>query len=118
MKNRRKSKLDKTQYRYHPDPGTVKPPVFCGVCDSEMTFDEGVEGHWSWGAAMSRSPKTKRDVFVCPHHMEDWHRQVLALRRKAEESPSRVLGDLMLKEADEIVKTRKATKKVSVLQGL
>jgi hypothetical protein len=101
-----------TQYRYTPDPGTVKGPVCCGVCGTQMLEERGLEGARSWTQAMCRG-KSKYDSFTCPVHKEDWHRQVIALRREARDTSSKLLEQMLLEEADEVLRTRSATKDVS-----
>jgi len=102
-----------TQSRYTPDCGKVPvgEKVTCGVCGAVMNERRNVSGPRSWAQAISRG-SSPHDVFECPHMNEDWHKQVVALRRKARNSVSKKLADMMLQEADEILSSKTATKKI------
>lgn len=95
---------------YTPDPGVCESQT-CGVCQTEMLVERNVDGPRSFTQAMAGG-KSKHDFFWCPHRNEDWHKQVVAIRRKARETPSMRQQTMLEEEADEIVKTRQATKKV------
>lgn len=109
--------MDNTTFRYTPEPGTTHDPQFCGVCGTEMPVRRNVLGHWSYAEAVGNSPKTYRDVYECPHHKDDWHRQVLELRREANRTVSHTLAAIFLKDAEEVLARRVATKPISVLLG-
>ncbi len=98
------------EYAY-PDPG-VYESINCGICGDEMTVRRKVFGPTSFGAAMAQIGRL-HDAFRCPNMEEQWHIQAKKIKEKARESPSKVLEALLLKEADEILQTREATKKVS-----
>jgi len=103
----------KTQSRYTPDCGEVKEGevVACGVCGATMIEERNVNGPRSWAQAMGGG-KSPHDVFECPHQEEQWHKQVVGLRREAGNSISKKLADIMLEEAEEILSSKKATKTV------
>jgi hypothetical protein len=50
------------------------------------------------------------DEFHCERAGETWHRQALALRQEATQTASKRLADLLNQEADEVARTRTATK--------
>lgn len=103
---------DNTQFRYTPDPGEVPQgeSVFCGVCGDKMTEKRDVMGARGYAQAMAGG-KSAHDSFRCPNYSEDWHKQVVALREAAKETPSVRLGEIMLAEVDLIIGRREATKK-------
>jgi len=110
-------KLQEGQSRYTPDPGVVPEgeKVYCGVCGDEMKEERNVLGPRGWAAAISRH-YTLHDVFTCTQASTDWHRQVVALRAEAKKTSSRKLTLLLLEEAEQVLKDRLATKKVSDYQ--
>lgn len=101
---------------YTPDPDTVEH-ADCGVCGNRMEVKRGCKGSTSSIMAMCGSERTY-DFFFCPHREEDWHLQLDALKECARKTPSGRLQKLYLREADEVLKSRKATKKVSKLWRL
>lgn len=92
-----------------PDPGTVSE-CYCTVCNSQMLVERDCYGSTSSIMAMSGS-KRKYDFFQCPLRENLWHKQVIALRRKAMESCSANLREVLLLEADEVLKNKVATVK-------
>ncbi len=102
--------LGDTQDRYTPDPGKIEGPVRCGVCKTEMSVRRNVNGPRGFVQAMS-SGKSLHDVFSCPHSDEEWHRQVVALRREATKTASKRHGDALQQEAEDILDYRQSTKK-------
>lgn len=105
--------LNNTQFRYMTKCGVVPEAesVDCGVCDSVMTAKRGCYGPTSSTMAMDRMNE-HYDSFLCPHHLEDWHRQVVALRKEIRETASTKIEMMLEMEINEILCTRKATKKV------
>lgn len=97
------------QSHYFPDPGVVQEPVQCGVCGETMDVKRDVDGPTNYTMAICGS-KRPHDSFSCPFYDTDWHNQVVALRNEARSTASARLHDMLEKEADEIVSTRKATK--------
>ena len=73
-------------------------------------------GATGWVEAMSvhagRSKGHAHDEFWCKHAQEDWHIQVLALKKRAEKTPSAMLEEIFAKEIAGLLETRVATKKV------
>lgn len=112
-------KMGDTQYRYTPDPGTHSDDedILCGVCETKTTCRRNVNGPRGFVMAMSGS-KSLHDVYECPHRKEDWHLQVVALRREAAQTSSLLIENMLLKEAEQVLETRKATKPTSELRGL
>jgi len=105
--------LDNTQFRYTPNPGVVPEGdyVCCGVCAAKMNEKRGCYGPRSSVMAMSGMSEPY-DSFLCPHHNEDWHRQVVALRREAASTASAKFGLMLELEIADILHTKKATKEV------
>lgn len=102
-------------WRYWPDAGTVEGPIYCGYCQSKMDVTRDHCGPTSFAGAMSRS-KRKYDEFICPHWKEDWHWQIVALKREMARTASACIEQIIIDEIEELLVTRKATKKV--LTGL
>lgn len=101
-------KLDDTQCVFTPDAGEVEGPVHCGVCGTKMDERRACYGPTSSIMAMGGS-KRHYDFFDCPERKELWHKQVLALRSKARETPSGRLKRMFLEEAEEILEKKEAT---------
>ena len=110
-----------TQYRYTPDPGTIPEgtDVLCGVCKCRMICRRNVPiSPWSvivnprgFVQAMGKG-KSLHDVYECPQKETDWHEQVLALRKAAEDTPSAKQERDFLEEADAVLANETATKEV------
>ena len=90
--------------------------LYCRVCGEAMTASRNVIGPTGWAHAMAiRAGQAKgrlHDAFHCELAGEPWHRQALALRLEAEQTPNRQVADLLTAEADEVVRTQAATKGV------
>jgi hypothetical protein len=97
------------------EPGSVKE-ARCRVCGEAMAVRRGVVGPTGWAQATAIAAGvmggTPHDTFACVFSGEPWHRQALALKRQAEETPSRRLERALLDEAAEVVRRRAATKDV------
>jgi hypothetical protein len=102
-------RCDSTQSRYTPDAGTVEGPIACGVCGTEMEIRRNCHGARSWAAAMG-GKKSHYDSFTCPHNEELWHIQVIALRKKARDTCSGRLAQMLQEEANDVVTSRTPTK--------
>jgi hypothetical protein len=102
-----------TQCRYTPDPGEVPvgETVHCGVCGDAMVEKRDCYGPRGFAQAIGGG-KSKYDCFNCPNAEEMWHRQVVVLRNKADQSPSAKLANMMRDEANEILTDRVHTKEV------
>ncbi len=89
--------------------------VLCRVCGEVMEARRGVVGPTGWAHAMAikagAATGTPHDEFACGLSGEAWHRQALALKLEAARTPSGELEKLLLAEAEQIVRTRTATKK-------
>lgn len=103
--------MQSTQYRYTPDIHEEEGPVFCGVCGTQATETRGCYGPRGLVQGMSGT-KSHYDCFECPNRDQDWHRQALAIRMEAKKSPSKIIEQMLLKEALEIIEKREATKQV------
>lgn len=103
--------LDKTQDIYTPEPGTHtdQEEIFCGVCGEKMTVRRNVSGPRCFAQAMSHS-KSVYDLYSCPNREQDWHEQVVEIRKEAIRIPSMRLAEIMLEEVDVILATKKKTK--------
>lgn len=99
--------------------GTVftKPGEFyefeCPVCKELMDVKRNANGPTGFAEAMSKHSHL-HDTFTCRFKDEMWHKQVYKLQGDAQDSPSKKLADIMLGEADEIIKNRLHTKNVSM----
>jgi hypothetical protein len=107
---------DQSKVRYvccFPKPGQFET-MSCWMCGSTMEVTRDVMGPTCFAEAMlvrdGRSQGRLHDEYWCPLDNEPWHRQAQAIRENAEETPSQRLADLLTDEADEIVRTRQATK--------
>jgi len=105
------------QDRFTPDAGTVKEPVFCGVCSCEMTVSLNQEIPRGMVQAMAahRDPNYEFDpcdVFECPSRSEDWHYQAVELYKEIQQTRSAVIEKLLRDEIQQIVETRKPTKAI------
>lgn len=98
---------------FTPDPG-ICSGMRCRVCSENMEVQRNVKGPTSSAAVMAKLDSV-HDHFFCKHAAEAWHAQALILLQKATSSPSAVLEKLLREEAADILRTRKATKKVSKL---
>src|SRR6476646_3445594 len=86
----------------------------CRVCGEVMEARRGVVGATGFAHAMAIKSGAARgvrhDAFSCRFSGEAWHRQALALKVEARQTPSRELEMLLLAEAEQVVRTRTATK--------
>jgi len=91
--------------------------LHCRICGEPMTVARDVVGPTGWAHAMTiRAGQAKgrlHDEFHCERAEAAWHRQALALRQQAEQTPSKRLADLLTEEADEVVRTKAATRGMS-----
>jgi len=110
---------DNTQDRFTPDAGSVDEPVQCGVCGEAMLVVRNSRGPRGFVEAMGRRNKKNQgsphDIYSCPSRHESWHRQVRALRLKAAQTVSGREEQLLLAEAEEVLKSRVPTKEISPL---
>jgi len=101
------------QYGYlTPDCGEYRDDeVKCGVCGETLNAERNVEDYRSVGSAYIKKITTF-DRFRCPNLGEDWHKQILALYHEIRKTPSNIIENLLNQEIEEILKTRKTTKKM------
>ena len=97
--------------RATPSPSEFKE-LLCDFCGSIMNVTRDVNGPTSWGGAMAKISHL-HDSFVCPHIDDMWHLQAEKLHELAKETPSKVIEQLLLDEAKDIISKRKHTKEVS-----
>jgi hypothetical protein len=89
----------------------------CDICGNEMIKKGNVKGYRTITAAKQayfsgdkNSTLSLYDSFTCPNIEKKWHKQVIAIIKFAKNIPSRILFEMLLKEAEEIVKNKKETK--------
>ncbi len=99
------------QCQYTPDPGVVAEgeSVHCGVCGDKMNEIRDCNGPRGFAMAMSGS-KSLHDYFSCPNMDDEWHKQVVLLRKEARESNSNAITTILLAEAEQVCCNRKPTK--------
>jgi len=94
---------------YTPDSSSNIQEAYCGICGDIMKVQRGILDATSMIEGMS-GRKHLYDRFECSNLKEKWHLQVKAIRRKMSDTPSKVIEDLMAKEVEGILETRKPTK--------
>jgi hypothetical protein len=77
-----------------------------------MGCEPNVSGPRGFAQAMAKSVSTY-DRHTCPNIEENWHVQVIKLKRAIDDTPSAELANIMKSEIKAILKKRKATKIVS-----
>jgi len=98
------------------EPNGDKEDVYqCKVCGKEMKVQRNkktVTG-WAHGMACSHgcSEKVLKDIFTCSDHEEGWHKQAKQLKILSQKTHSKYLSDIYEKEIEEILMTKKETKK-------
>jgi len=95
---------------FTPDAGTTQA-LFCVACLQNMDVQRNVDyrgGNSITGP--SDGPSRKIDKFTCPNAGQDWHDQVIAIRRLQRDTPSQTFVDLVEVEIQQIIKTRRPTK--------
>lgn len=102
--------MDWTQFEFRAAPGEIEE-LNCGVCYSVMKVEQNVGLHTSFAAALSGKSELRSvfDRYLCPHCEEGWHKQVVAIRKEADQTSSARLRDLLIDESNEIVCTRETT---------
>jgi len=53
----------------------------------------------------------KHDLFTCKHAGEEWHTQIIGLMEEQRKTNSGWLTEMLQKEIDQVMETKKATKK-------
>lgn len=87
---------------FTPDPNEYEE-MFCKVCSRKMLVKRNVEGYRSYAEAMGKH-KSKFDQFHCALHDRDWHKKAANLMIEAGNFRSQTLRDIVLAEAEELVK--------------
>lgn len=90
---------------FMPAPGT-HDRMQCRVCEEDMEVHRNVNGPTSMAESMAKRGHL-HDHFVCKYANEDWHRQVLSLKRRQEEEPSTAIKEIIEAEIVQIVVQRK-----------
>lgn len=98
--------------KFH-SPGTVDEEICC-VCSTKMDVERNVQGATSYASAISGHTSI-HDQFICPNAGKNWHNQAIALMRLAEETPSAAIERIIRDELAEVLRNKKATKKVQML---
>lgn len=83
----------------------------CYTCGQNMLCEGEQYGPTSWAEAMAKGGH-HYIRYVCPDAGTDWHNQVIGIMKQIEDTPSKSIERLLLKEKAELIKTKKATKKV------
>jgi hypothetical protein len=96
---------------FTPDAGKIES-MTCGACNEVMAVARNVDYLLGtpWGPR-HKSPTRKIDEFTCDNSNQDWHDQVIALRRFQRGTPSSVLSKLVEEEIIGIIESRTPTKK-------
>ena len=84
------------------DPGKFKT-LECGICGGPMNVERNRMGPTGFGEAMSRR-KHLHDYFWCPKHDEDWHRRIQELKSEANDTESKKIKKILMKEIQEVLK--------------
>lgn len=108
---------DNTQCRYLPDAGThgSDEVICCGVCGHEMNCTPNQYGPTSSIAAIANrlygGERGKRhyDLYICRFTDDKWHQQAVEIHKEAEQTKSQWFRSNLLKEAKEIIDSRKPT---------
>lgn len=99
---------------FTPDAGTTDT-IFCLACDKVMQVERNVDYRGrSWvaqgGGLAHPPPPRKVDKFTCANSGQDWHDQVIALRKFQRHTPSKTLEKLVEEEITLIIKSKTPTK--------
>lgn len=84
--------------------------LYCQICNTEMDVDRAAPSSHSYAGAV-RGTNRVHDSFRCPNSNVDWHIQAFRLFGEARKTASKKLETMLREEANEILKTRVATKK-------
>jgi len=97
---------------FTPDAGT-RTAMYCIACGYEMSVARGVPySGRRWAASKDSELPNPRivDKFTCDNAGQDWHDQVIVLKRLQRDLPSRILSDLIEPEIGQIITTKTPTK--------
>lgn len=94
--------------------GTVSEKV-CLACLETLSVKRDVlDTRGKWGNSYPPEKQYRVDIFTCQWSEAPWHRQIIALLKEADKTPSSKIADLLNYEVEHIRKTRQATKKESI----
>lgn len=100
-------RLSDISFRFTPDAGKVDKAE-CGVCGEEMNCRRSIHGPRSMVESLGGF-KSYYDEFTCKHAEEEWHEQIVALRKEAKETSSFKIKTILLTEAQEVLLNKKTT---------
>lgn len=95
---------------YSPDKMPEEWPK-CYTCGQDMLCEGEQYGPTGFAEAIGGGGH-KHFSFVCPDAGTDWHNQVIGIMMQIEETASSKVEELLREEKAELIKTKKATKKV------
>ena len=82
---------------FTPDVGTTDS-MSCLACGIEMQVERNVDYYGRWPLSRADAKARKIDKFTCVNSSQDWHDQVIALRKFQRDTPSNTLSELVEKE--------------------
>lgn len=91
---------------FTPDTGTTDS-MSCRACGTEMQVERNVDYYGRWG---KEDPPRKIDKFTCNNSSQNWHNQVISLRRFQRDTPSKTLEKLVEEEITLIIESKTPTK--------
>jgi hypothetical protein len=95
---------------FTPEAGTEQE-MFCQACGESMSVErKEIFKYRVPGIGTTSSETETRDVFTCPFAGEDWHTQVIELRKFQRSTPSKTLSDLVEPEIKEIIACKQKSK--------
>jgi hypothetical protein len=98
---------------FTPDASIGIQEAFCGICGDKMGVKRAILEATSFIEGLS-GKKHLHDRFECPNLEEMWHKQVRAIKIEIARTSSKRLEDILTDEVEQIIKTRKETKQVSI----
>src|ERR1019366_800343 len=78
---------------FTPAPG-MQDKMSCRVCDEDMEVERNINGPTGMAEAMGKG-KHLHDHFSCKHANQDWHSQILALKKEQQETASTTIRDIL-----------------------
>lgn len=94
---------------FTPDAGTTDS-MSCLACGDEMQVDRNVDYCGRWPLSRDDANARKIDKFTCANSSQDWHDQVIALRKFQRDTPSKTLEKLVEEEITLIIESKIPTK--------
>jgi len=87
--------------------------AFCKACLAEMDVQRDVLiTKCKFGVTLAEDKQYHTDIFTCSNVDHTWHRQIIALLRESERTPSQKLANLFLLEVEEIRASKKPTREI------